>query len=43
MNHNLTDSLTLQLFYQYQRADADRANYSYYENIVYFRLVKLLP
>ena len=42
LNHMLTDTLTFQLLYQYQHAVSDRAGQSYYENLVYLRIVKLL-
>jgi hypothetical protein len=36
----LSDSLTCQLLYQYQRASSNHSNDSYYENLMYFRIVK---
>jgi len=42
LNHNLTDSLFIQLLYQYQHAVGSGGSDSYFENLVYFRLVKLL-
>jgi len=40
LNRIVTDSLTFQLLYQYQRSIANNAGQSYYENLVYFRFVK---
>jgi hypothetical protein len=40
LNRTLTDTLTMQLLYEHQRADASRSGESFYENLVYFRVVK---
>jgi hypothetical protein len=42
LDHSLSDTLLLQLLYQYQHAVSNRSGDSYFENIVYLRLVKLL-
>jgi hypothetical protein len=42
LNHSFTDTLLFQLLYQYQHAISNRPGTSYYENIVYLRLIKLL-
>jgi len=42
LNHSLTDTLILQLLYQYQHSVSDGPGGIYYENLVYLRLVKLL-
>ncbi len=36
----ITDSLTMQLLYEYQRVTSNRPGESYFENIVYFRIIK---
>jgi hypothetical protein len=42
LNRILTDTLTMQLLYEYQRVSSNHAADSYYENLVYFRIIKLL-
>jgi hypothetical protein len=42
LNRSLSDTLSLELFYQYQRSFVDRPGDSYYENLVYLRLIKFL-
>jgi hypothetical protein len=42
LDRRLTDSLTLQLLYQYQHAVSNESGNKYYENLVYLRLVQLL-
>lgn len=42
LNRTLTDTLTFQLLYQYQRTSSNNSGFSYYENLVYFRIVKFL-
>ena len=39
LNRIVTDSLTLQLLYQYQRAFSSLSGQSYFENLVYFRFI----
>jgi len=40
LNREVTDTLTFQLLYQYQRSSSNLSGFSYYENLVYFRIVK---
>jgi len=42
LNREVTDSLSFQILYQYQRASSNNAGFSYYENLVYFRIRKSL-
>jgi hypothetical protein len=42
LNRYVSDTLTFQLLYEYQRASANEPGNSYYNNLVYFRIVKLL-
>jgi hypothetical protein len=39
LNRVISDDLTLQLLYQYQRATSSHADESYYENLVYLRVI----
>ena len=42
LNYTFTDSLLLQLLYQYQHCVSNASGQSYYDNLVYLRLVKML-
>jgi hypothetical protein len=42
LNRTLTDTLTLQLLYEYQHSVANRPGDSYFDNLVYFRIIKFL-
>jgi len=42
LSREVTDSLSFQLLYQYQRASSNNSSFSYYENLVYFRIRKSL-
>jgi hypothetical protein len=42
LNRTITDTLALQLLYEYQRAVSNFAGDSYYENLVYLRIIKYL-
>lgn len=42
LNRIVTDSLTLQLLYQYQRNTSNQPGNSYFENLVFIRVVKFL-
>ena len=42
LSRTITDTLTFQLLYQYQRSVSNGPGQSYYENLVYLRVIKLL-
>jgi hypothetical protein len=42
LNRSVSDTLTLQLLYEYQHAISNQPGDSYYNNLVYFRIVKFL-